>query len=192
MNILCRMPDRECSSENLEEISGLIYDTDPYIYPAMFSSREEAVTIISKMICSSDSMFNLENMYVAYSDRSIIGLVLWHRGSFSWEAGLYVSCGGHSQYIHEVRERYFSNYADIPSDTVSLINVCTSVRNKGVGNILLESFLNTVSGPYELYVLADNKPAIRLYEKHGFHVVESSNGFSIDRQDLLCYKMQRD
>ena len=33
----------------LEEISGLIYDTDPYIYPAMFASRDAVETQLISM-----------------------------------------------------------------------------------------------------------------------------------------------
>ena len=191
MNILCRMPDRDLSPENLGEIAGLIYDTDPYIYPAMFSSREEAVDIIPRMIRSGDAMFNPDNLYIALSDGSVAGIILWHRGPLLWDEGIYLSCGGRSPYIEDVRRRYFSNYASIPPDTVSIINVCASVPGRGIGGRLMDAFLREVPGPYELYVLADNAPAIRLYQKHGFQITDTCRGYSAAPMDLICCQMRK-
>lgn len=46
----CRRADTLLSEEQLKEIADLIYDSDPYIYPAMFTDRREAETVIPKMI----------------------------------------------------------------------------------------------------------------------------------------------
>ena len=190
MNISYRPLGSKWTDRQLADIAGLIYDTDPYIYPAMFSSREEAVSIIPKMIIGGDHMFSPENLFIAEIDDSAIGMILWHRGSMEWDKTKYLENGGHSPYIDEVNNRYFSSYATIPSDIVSILNVCTSVRGKGVGSKILDAFMDRVTGPFELYVLAENTVAIELYKKKGFVIAEVLQGFSIPSRDLPCYKME--
>ena len=191
MNISFRPLGSSWTGRYLSDIAGLIYDTDPYIYPAMFSSREDAVHIIPKMIMGGDNMFSPNNLFIAEANDSVIGIILWHRGGLEWNDRVYRESGGHSPYIDEVNRRYFSSYKAISSDTVSILNVCTSVRGKGVGGKILDVFINETPGPYELYVLADNEAAIELYKKKGFTITEELQGFSIPPKDLPCYKMER-
>ncbi len=191
MNILCRKLEADVSKTQFKEIAGLIYDTDPYIYPAMFNSKEEAEIIIPKMILANDTMFNSENIFIALSDDHVVGLVLWHRGPLNWNEDIYLLCGGNSPHWNEVKNRYFINYTSISRETVSLVNVCTSIRGKGVGLTMLNSFMRIIRGPYELYVLADNHAAAHLYTKLGFVVTETTQGFSLRDDVLLCYKMEK-
>lgn len=182
---------RDRTDRALRDAAGLIYDTDPYIYPAMFASREDALRVLPEMIRGGDRMFRPENLFVAASGEAVTGIVLWHRGSLRWDEAVYRACGGDSPWIGEVRDRYFSSYASVPPGTVSLLNVCTSVRGRGMGGRMLDAFLRAVPGPYELYVLADNAAAIRLYERKGFTVTERLQGFSVPARDLPCLKMEK-
>ena len=191
MSILYKQLEGGCTIEQLKDIAGLIYDTDPYIYPSLFGDKEEAVKIFPEIILSNDNMFCYDNMYVADSDGKYIGLILWHRGSFQWNTDPFVKAGGKTKNLLEVKSRYFDSYMKVPDDMVSLINVCTSVRGKGIGKALLYSFFQSVSGPYELFVLADNKPALKLYQDVGFKITGEINGFSLDHRVLPCFKMSR-
>ena len=193
MNILHKPKLSELTGQQLEDIAELIYETDPYIYPAMFSSKEEAMNIIPKMIEAEDSMFNLENFFLAEKDNRIVALILWHRGPLKWSDNIYCACGGKSPYIKKVKTGYFDSYADIPHDMASIINVCVnrSMRNQHVGNILIDAFIKMISGPYELFVLEDNTSAIKLYENKGFVVTETLQGFTVDNLDLPCLKMEK-
>ena len=47
MNVQCMKADKKLSDRQLQQIAGLIYDTDPYIYPAMFKDRQEAERVLS-------------------------------------------------------------------------------------------------------------------------------------------------
>ena len=178
----------------LEEISGLIYDTDPYIYPAMFASREEAVRVIPKMIQADDVMFCRENLFVAESGGHIVGIILWHEGPMNWNSEIYKNCGGDSAYIDEVEKRYFAAYQDIPPSCVSLINICISrdVRGQGIGGKMMDAFFQVKQGPFELFVLADNPAAVKLYQAKGFQITQQQGGFSLDGIAPLCYRMVKE
>jgi len=189
MNILCRMLEANASDEQLKDVSGLIYDTDPYIYPALFRSREEALEIIPKMFKAGDCMFSVENVFVAECQKRIVGIILWHKGPLNWNKTQYYLCGGYSPYLDDVSSRYFFTYSTVPDDTISIINVSSSIKGIGIGTNMFRSFLNKYPGKHELYVLADNEHAISLYQRFGFIIESETNGYSIDNQNLPCYRM---
>lgn len=191
MTISCRTAEQCHSPEQLKDIAGLIWDTDPYIYPAMFKSRDEAEIVIPRMILCGDVMFSLKNLFVAEENDRIVGLILWIRGPMNWTPEIYLKCGGSSPYIDRIHKEYFALYQHMNPDVTSLINVCVSAKKRGagIGHLLLREFLKQEHGICELYVLADNPGAVHLYEKHGFRITEKLQGFSVEPMDLLCYRM---
>ena len=92
--IICRRADSSLSDAQLREIAAMIYDTDLYIYPAMFASRQEAESILSRMIRAGDRMFRTENLYLAMDGNKVAGVLLWIRGPLKWDHKIYEKCGG--------------------------------------------------------------------------------------------------
>lgn len=75
-DIICR---RAKKTDNMAEISKLIYETDPYIYPYWFeNSIDKAVEFLSDKLLMDGFIFNYENLYVAIDKNSnkIVGLVV--------------------------------------------------------------------------------------------------------------------
>ena len=108
MNIICRRADKPLSDVQLKEIAGLIYDSDPYIYPAMFESRRHAENIIPKMIRAGDQMFKCDNIYAAMDGTKIAGVLVWMRGPLQWNKKIYEKCGGRAKHIDRVVMEYFN------------------------------------------------------------------------------------
>ena len=187
------------SSEDLKRIAELIYQTDPYIYPAVFLSQDNAIKVIPEMIVTGDRMFCSKNIFVTELDSEIAGIVLWHQGELFWTTDHYEKVIDKLQippspYIELVNKVYFRSYSNTRSDIISIINVCIFEKHRGVGigSALIEAFLQETAGlcrEYELFVLADNKNAVKLYMNYGFHVSDTINGFSVDQIDLPCYRM---
>jgi len=185
----------------MREIAGLIYDTDPYIYPAMFVSRENALLLIPELIRSGDPMFRFGNMLVAQTETQIIGLVLWCKGALSWKRQLYDKCiealdVEASPFIDDVQDRYFKTYEDTPDTTVSIINVCTNpaYRQKGIGRSMMERLIKDNSDQcfnFELFALKENYAAVHLYQSLRFSITKEFQGFSVDHRNLPCYQMVR-
>ena len=198
MSILCKQlrNDTPLGSDRLREIAELVYNTDPYIYPAMFASRDEALAMIPAMFAARDPMFSLENLYVAEDGGRILGLILWIKGPMAWDTRVYDACmavagRAPSEHIGLVVREYFSAYRNQARDVISLINVCAAIPGQGIGSALLEAFLRDHPDPCELYVLADNAAAIRLYERAGFQVAERLTGFSVEQTKPDCLRMTR-
>ena len=199
-SILCRQlsADEKINKDQLTDIAEMIYDTDPYIYPAMFNSKSDALVMIPEMIKYKDRMFRTENMFVAEQDNRTVGLILWHRGPLIWDDEIFCLCASKlnisvSPHFINVREEYFSSYSHTSMDIVSIINVCVleEFRGKFIGEKTLKAFLNGKEAECELFVLGDNKVAIHLYEKMGFQITSRIDGFSIDDNKPECMIMKK-
>lgn len=189
------------TENNIREIAKLIYNTDPYIYPALFVDEENAQLHISELIRENDSMFCRENLFVAVNNDTIVGIVLWIKGNVVWDSDKFIDCAKKSgakisQYVDRVNNEYFDLYSNISDDTITIINACvsSSTRGFGIGKQLLDKFICTTAelcDKYELCVIANNKVAVSLYKKIGFSIVEEYNGFTVSNEELPCYKMIR-
>lgn len=192
------------TDKQLEEIAGLVYDTDPYIYPAMFGNRDNAITIIPEMYRLKDGMFSLSNTYIALDGNLVIGMILWKRGNLKWNTKTYWESLKRtgikaSPHIRKVIDEYFADYDQIDCSIVSIINVCVDSKYQGQGvcTQMMKQFfaqfhsldIHYKKTEFELYVLDNNPSAIHVYEKLGFEIVEKLDGFSIETEKPLCLKM---
>ena len=192
-NIICRRADKPLSDVQLKEIAGLIYDSDPYIYPAMFESRRQAENIIPKMIRAGDQMFKCDNIYAAMDGTKIAGVLVWIRGPLQWNKKIYEKCGGRAKHIDRVVMEYFNLFEEAPSDmnTMVRISVKKELQGNHIGSLLMQTFMEAEQGPYQLFVLSNNAEAISFFQKEGFRIRETRPGFSLDYQVPPCFWMTK-
>lgn len=189
----------ELTAENLDHLACLIYETDPYIYPAMFGSCDNARALLPFLLENRDSMFKLSNCFAAMDGKAVIGLVLWVRDFLDWSPVLLKQAYAHygiavSPHLDLVAAEYVGSYNEKKTETVNIINVCVlkEHRGKGVGEKMLKAFLEETPSPvYELCVLKENERAVRLYESLGFQAYEEYRGFTVDDTVVKAYKMIR-
>jgi len=184
----------------LREIAKLIYETDPYIYPALFGSEAIACILLPQMIQKQDTMFCLENLFLCMEGSKTLGLILWHRGPLTWEPKTLFQTAQEEdvvlpETVKKVVAEYFSSYLKVPDNVLSVINVCVAEaqRGKGIGSMMVKSFCErNAQSKVELYVLADNPTAIKCYKSNGFSIAEELNGFSVTSTKPWCYRMEKD
>lgn len=197
------------SEKQYAAIADLIYETDPFIYPAMFGHgtegrRRAALLLPAVFEAGQDTMFAKRNLFVAEEQGEIIGLILWHRGRLLWDTKPLLDIAARNnvalteENVENVKREYVdSSYADgetARENGLFVINVCVKKEKRGisVGHDMLESFLQTHNNEkIELTVLADNDTAVRLYRKCGFRIVRQEDGFSETSQKVPCFVMQR-
>lgn len=186
--------------QELEKLSALVYDTDPFIYPALFSSRTQALRVLPQVFRSgADVLFNLDNCFIIRSQKDIVGLLLWHMGSIQWsDKALYVELKCDREPVASgfemVKTDYFESYRYMPDNLISIINVCIAeeVRGKGIGSVLIGDFIAGHPGnEMELFVLSDNHPALSLYTSFGFQLVRNQAGFSENEIKPDCMQLHR-
>ncbi len=191
-------------------ISTLIYDTDPYIYPALFdgdSNPRTAAEIVLPVVIErgDDELFRKDNLYIYCSGESLKGLILWHRGSLQWDSNRFFNTAQElgvvliKENVLAVSGGYVDNKynenENEESQSLSLINICvdSKSRGQGIGRRMMQEFIKEHSTEsMELCVLADNLGAIHLYEKMGFRVVGEAPGFSLAKEKPICYDMKRE
>ena len=197
------------SKNQYKEISDLIFDTDPYIYPALFGSneagRKNAQIILPVLFeTEKDAMFSKENLFLLFSGVSVVGVLLWRKGAMTWTAeGLIdvaemldveLNKDNVMKVSHEYVDKRYSDLDLSRESIISLVNVCVSkdVRGRGLGSRLLGYFISLHRNePMTLCVLADNPRAICLYKNNGFQIVNSYDGFSLDNEKPRAYEMER-
>lgn len=190
----------QISTQELKMLAALIYDTDPFIYPALFSSRAQALRVLPQVFRSgADVLFNLDNCFIIRSQKDIVGLLLWHMGSIQWsEKALYVELKCDREPVASgfemVKADYFDSYRYTPDDCISIINVCIAenVRGKGIGSALMGDFIaEHLKHEMELFVLSDNYLALSLYSSLGFQLVQRLAGFSESETKPDCMQLHR-
>ena len=184
------MKDSDCK----KDIASLIYQTDPYIYPALLGTAMDAKRMIPPMM-ADDCVFNCSNIRVAELNRKIVGVavVLNSQPRKRIDRSLVNGKSG-----KDVCERYFdklNQYLD-SEETTYILCLCVDpkARGKRVGEILLKSVIATSAHQKQkLHVLADNTIAINLYKKHGFVSADErpSKGYAYRGEAPDCFEMTR-
>ena len=189
--------------QQLVDIAGLIYDTDQYIYPPMFT-RDQAKRILPLLFAGNeDKMFSLDNIFCAMAGDRIVGLILHKNGPLNWDSGQlrkYAGIMGEAlpETMRTVEHEYFWEYDSTPDDATAILNCCVNsnyrMRNDiRLGTRMMQAFVAQHPERLELYVLQETTAAMRLYLRAGFQTSEQDkcNGFSIDHRELPCYFMYR-
>lgn len=180
----------ELTDLEIYNLAKMIYLTDKYIYPSIFRTETDAVTVLSDLLeNSTDSMFNCQNIYVALEENNIVGCILWHDGPLKWNSESLLQAANANNIkladtFNKVETEYFAHYTS-PNlkNILSLINVYVipSKRNQGIGTLLLHNFIHCFKNrTYQLYCLCDNIPAMKLYQTCGFKLKEIENAFTPD------------
>jgi len=192
--------EEELSLEQLQQISDLIYSTDAYIYPAMMTREQAQIVLPVVLTEDTDHMFALDNLYCACVGERVIGIILHKKGALRWDPQplkktAHLLGERLSPHIDRVAQEYFAGYDRVPDETTSVINCCVDAHwrmgKDRVGTQMLRAFLEQHPEKLELYVLKETPAAIQLYLRAGFRLTDSCNGFSVEKADLPCLKMER-
>ena len=193
------------SDEQLKTIATLIYETDPYIYPALFGYGEDGIynaqTILGRLLKQgNDKMFALDNIFAVFNGGDIAGIILWNKGDLQWNADVLLEAAKQikvvldKESVAKVRNGYFFNYDKDSNAFISIINVCikSEFRGRGYGSFLMRRFIDEHKNePMELCVLSNNRSAIKMYESCGFNISKQDIGFSVNDNPPLVFYMNK-
>lgn len=189
------------TKEQLEDIAKLIFLTDKYIYPAIFSNEANARKVLPILLNGNeDTMFNLENLYVAHLGNRIVGIILWNKGELVWDTRKLEQIATENEVhlshnLKLVKEDYIKkNYGNVRNERLEIINFCVEpkLRGLGIGEKLLKEFIcKNIHSDMELCVLSENVSAIKIYERLGFTRNKIYSGFSVESRKPECMQMVR-
>ncbi len=193
--------------DDKERVAELIYTTDPYIYPAAFSTASIARKVLPYLF-EQEGLFNKKNIYVALIKNKIVGIavVVNNQSDCDFDTKkLYAEFDMLPDSLDDVAQKYFMKIKQEISENAVYI-ACISVdrsfitksrKNKEqkirIGKVLLSNIVQENNDKAVcLDVLADNSKAISLYEECGFEKIgEVTQGYNYNSAQPLCYKMKR-
>lgn len=182
--------------DNLKKVAGLIYDTDPFIYPAAFGSRRYAMKMLPAMM-EQKCIFHVDNVRIAEIEGTIVGIAVIINSS-SYMAPPSLDSRKPSKGFVDVCENYFREIPEALSavaDSLHLACLCvdSSVRGQRVGEVLLKNVIcqcrEQNATAITLDVLEQNSVAIRLYRNFGFETISCGRGYSFGTVAPSCLRM---
>lgn len=179
-------------TDDLEKVAELIYNTDPYIFPYEYEGNlDKAKAILVNMI-KGDTLYNYENIYVAISGETIVGMIVAARAPLSLKAEPMMDCYLKADAVvdgrfKKVYKEYYELLNDEP-DGIYIANVCVDkfFRGQGIGKKMLTAFLRD-DETYNLETVKANESAFALYTSMGFEMQYEYPGFTA----VPCYRMTR-
>lgn len=176
----------------------LIYQTDPYIYHDLFGSLENAIKLLPILFEDSKSVFYKNNYFIVKKDDKVVGVGGYFSKAIRWDRDHFYRVCLENQIpipesfgaVNEYLNKTFNLYED--SRNLCNISVDQNFHRKGVASFMLKKFIE-MSGQEDIHltVLADNIPAIRLYEKHGFKKTYEFLDYGGYKNDpVMCLEMR--
>ncbi len=192
-------------NDNLEKAADLIWQVDPYVFPDFFGDRERAQKFGKILFKDDGGLFDFNHILVAEDDEEpgkLLGILVYVDNKVaSWD------CDAMRKAVEslgiEIPEKFDQasrdfmelsvNEAKKLEDGVSEVEFCATdmeARGKGVAQTLFKTFLDLPQyHEQHLTVLADNPPAIHVYEKMGFKIVSTQTGYPDD--SVVTHNMVR-
>ena len=175
-------------TDNLEQAADLVWQVDPYICPDFFGDKERAKKYGKILFKDDGGLFDFKHTLIAEeSDHpgKLLGILIYTDNKVaSWDCGamkravesLNIEIPEHFDRANKdymelvVNARDYLDQAKEPTDE--------EARGKGVAQALFKTFLSLPQyHEQHLTVLADNPPAIHVYEKMGFRIVSTQTGY---------------
>lgn len=182
--------------DDLKKAASLIYDTDPFIYPAAFGNRRRAMRALPEMM-RQVCIFHVDNVRAAVIDGNIVGIAVIADASSHLEAPP-PGRGTPGEGFADARKRYFSGIAEAVAgvgNSAHLVCLCVDGGKRGqrVGDILLKRVIRECRdrglSAVTLDVLKDNPVAVSLYKKYGFRETSRGAGYAFGGAAPECLRM---
>lgn len=193
-------------NDDLERISELIYNVDPYIYPYWFKNLENCKKVLPKLILEDNFIFNIETIYIAINsdNNEIVGLSSIV-DKYSISEYDYEKLSTNNDNIKYTIENYIKPMIEnIKTKNIATItNMCVKkeYRNMRIGYKLLKNVINEYINNndndveyIEFDVLAHNPSAIKLYKNLGFvqisDIEEGFNGNNMEKPEVILMSLK--
>lgn len=169
----------DINRHDLNEVSGLIYETDTEMYNFFFNRKENAVKIIKKLLKEGNNSLGHEHTYIITEDNRVLGLLVYSIGNETsrkedyraffkvlnpWDALKFT--------IFDILDGLILSDLRENDYYLACVAVNENFRGRGIGTFILEKAKELASeegcARIVLDVDLENEGALRLYEKSGF------------------------
>jgi len=197
---------KRLSSDQMQDLARLFWESDPYIYPAMCSLKNCFKLVPALFRKNQDRMISLDNIYAGFINDKVVALLLYVKGPLNWSYDALVTLAKDRRItlentLQKTKDQYFSKYDDVDDNTIQILNLIQCSEGREIderhSGLLTEHMLNHFLEEHHeacvLYVLEETAGQIEAFHACGFRYVgEKGNGFSADDRDLPCFYMKRE
>lgn len=167
-----------------EVVAGLIYDTDPYLFPFLFGRRQRALPLLRRLFQLEENSFSHRYVQIAEVGGEVAGILIGyapHELTKENEAADFRRVFGFWQ-SWQLQPRFwllrrFLDKSEITGHYIQNVCVAAAHRGKGVGSGLIRHFCRVSPGAVWLDVEMGNKENRAIYEHLGFRVVRKISLF---------------
>lgn len=180
-------------NDNLGKAADLIWQVDPFICPDFFGDRERAEKFGKILFKNDGGMFDYKYVLVAEDTEEpgkLLGILVFLDNKVaSWDyaamkadvESLGIEMPENFDRCNEQYMKVIVDEAQKLPDGVAEVEWCATdmdARGKGIAQAMFKTFLALPQfHEQHLVVLADNPPAIHVYEKMGFKIVSTQTGY---------------
>ena len=188
-------------TDNLKTIGRLLYQTDSFIYPEFFGGATNAEEIMEEAVKNNLYCFGTENVFGAFENEKLLGMICMNpNGACKWNYDTWKKMFTDRNMLNQrifdyVADGYFEPLNEEKLEgKIYVLAVCVleEERGYGIGTEMMQRFIELHKNEHiVLDTLADNLPAVLLYEKCGFKPMEYYFGFSTIQERPRCIRMER-
>ena len=178
--------------DNIIDVAKLLYQVDDYIYPDIcINDYNSSIEVLSKLI-GNCKYYSYDNFNIVEDNGIIKGILVTFNAPIIADIeefyDAYKKAGKNvSERFNDIFIHYYKQYEVFSECTViTSLSVDKDCRQKGYGTILMKECLDNNSR-YVLDVISDNLPAINLYKKFGFKVIDEREEYG----NQICYIMEK-
>lgn len=171
------------NEDDLREVARIIYGTDPYIYPSWYSTAREFADAITPHMCEPGFVFHYDNIYLAKLGTKPVAALAIISNKSQLDYDYQALCRESSRVINEYILPTVHEAQALPDRIACGLALCVdpTMRQQKIAEQLFRYALIDLKtqGIDTLYFdcLRDNQPALNLYQKLGFSIVDQGLGF---------------
>lgn len=182
--------------DNFKTLAKLMYETDRYIYPYWFETKEEGIEEISKLLTKEHTSFFYKKCIVAEVDGEIVGMLLYFDDTSPLDFAYADIISKNFNYSYTLKNYVIPLEKSIKENQsyVAGVRVSDTHSRRGIAQSLFKFYFDSLKKDtiVKIDVLVENEPAFNLYKKLGFEIVTKYQGFNGYRKKRVeCYSMQK-
>ena len=183
-------------TDDFKQIAKLVYETDRYIYPYWFASKEEGICVLEDILKRPNSSYYYKNCIVAVVDGKIVGVLLYFTDKSPIDYDYSDLTCKNFNYNHTITNYVVEVEKEIQKNSAYVvgIRVDENYTRRHIAENMFEYFFKQLQKGSKvlLDVLVENAPAFALYKKIGFEITSEYKGYNGYRMKKpLCYSMEK-